>query len=114
MAGNVTTDFAQMEASAKHVEDVNSQLQAELTRIQGAVDSAVHWKGDASGAFHGVMVEFQEASKRLNNTLQDIAGAIRQSGIGYTNAEEAIQQSIMKAGASGDLGAPSSLNIPTA
>ncbi|MBF6438675.1 WXG100 family type VII secretion target [Nocardia cyriacigeorgica] len=109
---NIIADFGAMEASAGHVETVNGQLASELSRIGTLVaGSEGNWKGEAAKAFQGVMNDYRDASDRLHTVLQEIADSIRKNGKGFTDAEQAHLDSIHKAGASGELGKASSLNI---
>ncbi|TLF82397.1 WXG100 family type VII secretion target [Nocardia cyriacigeorgica] len=112
MSGNVRADAAAMETSAKHVENVNNQLGSELGVIRNLVQgSAEHWEGAAAGSFKRVMDDYDRASDNLHTVLQDIAAQIRKNGVGYTEAEQQHHDDILKAGASGDLGSDSSLNL---
>ncbi|MFI6312560.1 WXG100 family type VII secretion target [Nocardia fusca] len=112
MAGEVTTDFAAMETAAKHVETVNSALVSELGNVRNLVAGTQgNWTGSAAGTFRKVMDDYDFQSKKLNDVLVEIAGLIRENGKGYTATEQANQDAINAAGASGDLGSGSSLNI---
>ncbi|MBO0882787.1 MAG: WXG100 family type VII secretion target [Mycobacterium sp.] len=99
-----------MEASAKHVEDVNGQLGAELSMVRNLVEGArENWEGAAHGSFQRVMGDYDGASKRLHDVLAEIATLIRENGRGYDQSEREHEDSINRAGASGELG--SSLKI---
>lgn len=109
---NVIADFGAMEASAKHVETVNGQLATELGTIRSLVEgSQGNWEGAAAGSFRKVMDDYKNASDRLHAALQEIADAIRENGKGFDASEQQNQDSILKAGASGDLGSSLSLKV---
>lgn len=107
---NIIADFGAMEASAKHVENVNGQLATELGTVRTLVEgSQGNWEGAAAGSFRKVMDDYNNASQRLHSALAEIAEAIRENGKGFDSSEQANQESIMKAGNSGDLGSSLSL-----
>ena len=110
MANNVTTDVAAMETAAKHVENVNSQLQTELGNVRNIVaGSQGNWEGSAAVTFRKVMDDYDAQSRKLHDVLAEIGTLIRENGKGYTQAEQANQDRISAIGASSELG--SSLNI---
>ncbi|WP_245672696.1 WXG100 family type VII secretion target [Aldersonia kunmingensis] len=100
----VTTDVAAMEAAASHVETVNGQLDATIRGLKARCEgSAGNWEGGAATQFQNLMVRYEEASKRLHTSLDTIASQIRANGKGYDAAEQANQDAISQAGASGAL-----------
>lgn len=107
---NVTTDVAAMETAAKHVENVNSQLQTELGNVRNIVaGSAGNWEGSAAGTFRKVMDDYDLQSRKLHDVLAEIGTLIRENGKGYSATEQANQDALSSLGASSELG--SSLNI---
>jgi WXG100 family type VII secretion target len=109
---SVVADLAAMETAAKHVETVNGQMQTEIGRVRDIVaGSEGNWKGTAAAAFVRIMADYDQKARQLNDVLAEIAVQIRQNGRGYDAQEQANLAAMNSAGASGDLGAPSSLNI---
>ncbi|MEU4312650.1 WXG100 family type VII secretion target [Nocardia sp. NPDC024068] len=107
---NVTTDVAAMEAAAKHVENVNSQLQTEIGNVRNIVaGSAGNWEGAAAVTFRKVMDDYDTQSRKLHDVLAEIGTLIRENGKGYTATEQANQDALAALGGSSELG--SSLNI---
>ncbi|MBF6099190.1 WXG100 family type VII secretion target [Nocardia cyriacigeorgica] len=110
MSGTVRNDLATMQATAKHIVNVSSQIQSEITGVRNLVDGATHWGGTAKEAFKVVMDDFNTAATNLKTILEDkIAANIEKNGVGYDQQEQDIQAQVLKTGASGELG--SSLNI---
>ena len=105
----VTTDVAAMEAAASHVETVNGQLDATIRSLKSRCEGAAgnFWEGGASVQFQSLMTRYDEAAKRLQSSLDTISQQIRANGKGYDSTEQANQDAISHAGASG------SLDIPT-
>jgi WXG100 family type VII secretion target len=107
---NVTTDVAAMETAAKHVENVNSQLQTEIANVRNIVaGSAGNWEGSAAATFRKVMDDYDLQSRKLHDVLAEIGTLIRENGKGYTATEQANQDALHSLGASSELG--TSLNI---
>lgn len=103
MAG-VVTDVGQMEVAANHVQTVNSQLQGTINSLKGRCEeSSSAWQGGAQTAFMNLMARYGDASRRMQESLDEIAVKIRENGKGYDAAEQANQDAIHAAGASGSL-----------
>lgn len=110
MAG-LHADVSGMETGAKHIEDVNGQMQQVLGNIRSKVaGTADHWEGAAAGSFMRVMDDYDSKSRRLADVLQDIATMIRANGRGYEASEQDNQSAIAEVAGMMDSG-PSSLNI---
>ncbi|MBJ8338610.1 MULTISPECIES: WXG100 family type VII secretion target [Antrihabitans] len=103
MAG-VITDVGAMEAAAGHVETVNGQMQRYIADVRAQAESSgAAWKGDAGTAFRLLMTQYDEASVKIQRSLQTIADRIRENGKGYDVAEQANQEQIHSTGASSQL-----------
>jgi WXG100 family type VII secretion target len=100
-----------MEAAANHVETVNGQLDGTIRSLKSRCEGAAgnFWEGGASVQFQSLMNRYDEASKRLHTSLDTIAQQIRDNGKGYDAAEQANQDAISNAGASGQLDIPTIL-----
>jgi WXG100 family type VII secretion target len=98
---SVITDVAQMEAAAGHVESVDAELQGIINGLRGRAEaSAASWQGGAQVAFQSLMTRYDDASRRLQESLADIAERIRANGKGYAASEEANAQAIGSVGGS--------------
>ncbi|MCX5043931.1 WXG100 family type VII secretion target [Aldersonia sp. NBC_00410] len=107
----VTTDVAAMEAAANHVETVNGQLDGLIRSLKSRCEGAAgnFWEGGASVQFQSLMTRYDDASKRLHQSLDTISQQIRANGKGYDSTEQANQDAIHSAGASGQLDIPTIL-----
>lgn len=98
---SVITDVARMEASAAHVEQVNAELAAVINTVRGRVDaSRAAWQGGAQVAFAALMSNYDDASRRLQASLDSIAARIRQNGRGYDASESENRASFGAVGSS--------------
>lgn len=103
MAG-VITDVAAMNAAAGHVEQVNGSLHSIIGALAAEAQGAQpFFKGGAGNEFQNLMNRYNDASKRLNDALAEIAVKIRENGKGYDNAEQTNRDAIVQAGNSGSL-----------
>ncbi|MBF6349342.1 MULTISPECIES: WXG100 family type VII secretion target [Nocardia] len=94
MAG-LTVDSSGMSTGAKHIDDVNDQMQGVLRNIRDLVaGSAGNWEGAAAGSFRRVMDDYDAKSQRLATVLTEIATMIRKNGENYETSEQENQQSI--------------------
>jgi WXG100 family type VII secretion target len=76
-------------ASAEHVRTVNSEMQLVINRIGGEAEAAMaHWAGSAGGQFQTLMARYNEAAKKLQTVLLQIADGIQNNGKAYDSSEE--------------------------
>lgn len=96
MAGaQFQTGSAEMIAAVRSMQDVNQQLQSNLSNLQGEVEGVIGaWAGTAATAFQTLMGKFQEDAKNLNNDLMQISEAVQGNQQAYA-AQEQEQQSSM-------------------
>ncbi|MBB3116732.1 WXG100 family type VII secretion target [Corynebacterium bovis] len=81
-----TTDV--MHDAAGKVDTVNSEVQAELRRLQGTVDSVSGaWQGEAQAAFGQLMVRWNDSARELHQALTSIAENIRANARGFAQVE---------------------------
>jgi WXG100 family type VII secretion target len=94
MAGFGTTP-EQMHRAAVQVQQVNEQVQAQLTQLRNQLAPlSGGWKGEASTAFEALMVRWDSDARALSQALQSIGESIRLSGVSYQRAEQAHRQNM--------------------
>lgn len=82
------TEADVMRSAASHVDDVNTEVNAEIERVQDVAQSMrASWEGRAAGSFEQLMQRYDDAQRRLNESLADIANNIRDNAKHYENAE---------------------------
>lgn len=93
-----------IEAAAKHVETVNGELQTQISNLRNLVDgSGAFWAGDAEVAFKRLMDGYDASSRKVHESLGEIAQNIRKNAQGYDQQEQANLTAIHAAGESGSL-----------
>ena len=105
MSGQMRTTTETMEGAARHVSDVNADIQGLLSSLQGRL-TAVNgvWQGSAKVAFDSLMVRWDDSAKRLNESLLAISENIRANGVAYAAAQDDHVSSINTVGGSLNLG----------
>ncbi|MFF0818538.1 WXG100 family type VII secretion target [Rhodococcus sp. NPDC003318] len=99
MSGQLRTTTETMETAARHVGDVNGDIQGQLSSLQGrlaAVNGA--WEGSAKVAFDGLMARWESGAKRLNESLLAISENIRANGVAFATAQDDHTSAITNAG----------------
>ena len=87
MSFRTTTDV--MHATAGKVDTVNDQVQAELNRLQGTVDSVQGvWRGEAQASFGNLMVRWNDSARELRAALTSIAENIRGNARSFQQGED--------------------------
>ncbi|MGW0042893.1 WXG100 family type VII secretion target [Rhodococcus sp. NPDC003348] len=101
MSGQMRTTTETMEAAARHVGDVNGDIQGLLSSLQGRL-TAVNgvWEGSAKLAFDNLMVRWDDSAKRLNESLLAISENIRANGVAFAAAQDDHVSAIGNAGGS--------------
>jgi len=87
MTFRTTTEV--MHSTAGRVDSVNDQVQAELGRLQGTVDSVQGgWRGDAQSAFANLMVRWNDSARELRSALTSIGENIRANARSFQQVED--------------------------
>ena len=106
----LSTDVAAMNTAADHVTQVNEQLQGTINNLRTRCEGAAgNWEGGAAVKFQDLIVRYNDASNRMRESLVTISDQIRQNGKGYDESDQANQDAITQAGASGGLDIPTIL-----
>ena len=83
------TDVATMNQAAGNVDQINGEVQGELSRLQGVVQEVSGaWKGQAQGAFMGLMERWDSSARELNQALMSIAENLRANASSFEATEE--------------------------
>lgn len=93
------TEADVMIATAGRVDSTNDQVQGELTRIQGVVDSVrANWTGQAQVSFDNLMQRYNAAAQQLREALASISDNIRSNARNFDNVEAANAQALSNVG----------------
>ena len=88
MSGQFTTSAADMKTFSSHIDDVNSQIQQQLQRLEGVVETvAAGWSGDAALAYRTLQTRWNTEAARLSTVLGEIREAIDATSAQYTGTE---------------------------
>ena len=85
---NFRTEADVMIATAGRVDETNTEVQGELTRLRGVVDSVRGaWAGDAQKAFDNLMHRWDTNAQQLRQALDSISENIRNNAHSFENVE---------------------------
>ena len=75
MSNLFRTESDVMLATAGQVDDTNDQVQSELNRLRGVVDSVRgSWAGQAQVSFDALMNRWNDSARKLQEALDSISG----------------------------------------
>lgn len=95
MSGAYSTTFAEMQAGASHIDNVNADIMGRVSSLEGQLAPlAGAWQGSASTAFQNLMVRYRNSANRIQEALTAIAEQVRGSSTTYAAEEENQQQSM--------------------
>ncbi|WP_047261212.1 WXG100 family type VII secretion target [Corynebacterium mustelae] len=88
MSNVFRTEADVMVATAGRVDDTNNEVQSELTRLRGVVDSVRgSWQGSAQHAFDNLMQRWNTAAGELQEALTSISENIRSNARSFESVE---------------------------
>ncbi|APT84072.1 WXG100 family type VII secretion target [Corynebacterium aquilae] len=88
MSGTFKTEADVMVATAGRVDDTNSEVQGELTRLRGVVDGVRgNWQGSAQVSFDNLMARWNTSARDLQDALHAISDNIRHNARSFENIE---------------------------
>jgi WXG100 family type VII secretion target len=97
MSGQFTTSADDMKKFSAHIAEVNSQIQAELKRLEGVVETvAGGWSGSAAIAYQNLQGQWNADAGKLNTVLGEIKEAIDATTAQYVATEGDQTQSLSK------------------
>lgn len=101
------TEADVMLATAGHVDDTNDQVQGELSRLRGVVDSVRgSWAGQAQVSFDSLMNRWDSSARQLQEALASISDNIRSNARNFENTEADNSRAFNSVGAGDGAGLP--------
>ncbi|MDG3010015.1 WXG100 family type VII secretion target [Rhodococcus sp. D2-41] len=99
-----------MDIAARHVADVNQQVQGELKALQGKLEMLQgSWVGISATEFHNIMERYQADSMKLSQALESISENIKANGSKFQESVEEHARILRSAGGGLD-GGPLNMN----
>lgn len=94
MAGSqFRTDIATMGTSAAHVDEVNAQIQSQLTSLMSRLEPLQsQWRGEAATSFVVLKQQWNDNARKLNDALRAIGEALAQNRTNYSASDDANRQ----------------------
>lgn len=94
------TEADVMVATAGRVDSTNDEVQGELTRLQGVVDTVrASWAGSAQVSFDNLMQRYNTAANQLREALTAISDNIRLNAKNFESVEADNSQAFNSVGA---------------
>lgn len=91
---NFRAELSTMQVAAQHVNDVDAQIQSQLSNLLTRLDPLMStWQGSAATSFHVLKDRWHQDATQLNAALGAIASGLAQAQKAYTSSEEGTQQS---------------------
>ena len=102
MSQTFKTQADVMVATAGKVDNTNDEVQGELTRLQGVVDSVRgSWVGQAQVSFDDLMQRYNTSAQQLREALTSISENIRDNARNFDSVEADNAQSFDNVGGAG-------------
>jgi WXG100 family type VII secretion target len=94
MAGNYQVDLQTMRGAAQHVQEVNGQIQSQLTSLLDRLTPLQSaWKGEGATSFQSLLQRWHEDATQLNQVLATIGERLTQTHGNLTSTEGDVGQS---------------------
>ncbi|MDK8475832.1 MULTISPECIES: WXG100 family type VII secretion target [unclassified Corynebacterium] len=99
MSQTFKTQADVMVSTAGRVDNTNDEVQGELTRLQGVVDSVRgSWAGQAQVSFDNLMQRYNTSAQQLREALTSISENIRSNARNFDNVEAENTEAFSKVG----------------
>ena len=99
MSQTFKTQADVMISTAGKVDNTNDEVQGELTRLQGVVDSVRgSWAGQAQVSFDDLMQRYNTSAQQLREALTSISENIRSNARNFDNVEAENTEAFSKVG----------------
>ncbi|MER0071024.1 MULTISPECIES: WXG100 family type VII secretion target [unclassified Corynebacterium] len=99
MSQTFKTQADVMVSTAGRVDNTNDEVQGELTRLQGVVDSVRgSWAGQAQVSFDNLMQRYNTSAQQLREALTSISENIRSNARNFDNVEAENTQAFSNVG----------------
>jgi WXG100 family type VII secretion target len=94
MTGNFRAELSTMQGAAQHVQEVNEQIQAQLTSLLSRLEPLQSaWKGEGATSFQSLIERWHEDASQLNTVLGSIGERLGQTHANITTTEGEVGQS---------------------
>src|SRR5262252_3799730 len=94
MTGNFKAELPTMQAAAQHVQEVNDQIQAQLSSLLTRLEPLkTAWKGTGANSFNTLIERWHEDASQLNSVLATIGERLTQTHSNLSGAEGDVGQS---------------------
>ncbi|QPK79590.1 WXG100 family type VII secretion target [Corynebacterium lizhenjunii] len=102
MSALFRTEADVMVSTAGRVDSTNNEVQGELTRLQGVVDTVRgSWAGSAQVSFDNLMQRYNTAAQQLREALTSISDNIRSNARNFDSTESENAQAFSNVGGAG-------------
>ena len=99
MSQTFKTQADVMVSTAGRMDNTNDEVQGELTRLQGVVDSVRgSWAGQAQVSFDNLMQRYNTSAQQLREALTSISENIRSNARNFDNVEAENTEAFSKVG----------------
>jgi WXG100 family type VII secretion target len=83
-----------MQAAAQHVDEVNSQVQSQLSGLLTRLEPLKGaWKGQGANSFNALIERWHEDATQLNSVLRSVGERLSQTHSNITQTEGDVGQS---------------------
>ena len=94
MSGTFGVELPAMQAAAQHVDEVNAQIQSQLTGLLDRLEPLkIAWKGDGATSFNALIERWHEDATQLNSVLRSIGDRLSQTHTNIARTEGDVGQS---------------------
>ena len=91
---NFQADLATMRVAARHVQDVNAQIQSQLSNLLSRLDPLMSsWQGSAATSFQVLKDRWHQDATQLNSALRAIGEGLTRAQTAYETTEDTSKQS---------------------
>jgi WXG100 family type VII secretion target len=94
VSGNFKAELPTMQVAAQHVQDVNNQIQSQLTSLLSRLEPLQGaWKGQGAQSFNALIERWHQDATQLNSVLASIGERLSQTQSNITQTEGDVGQS---------------------
>ena len=89
MSSQFQVDTERIHVAAGTVQRISADIDGQVSRMMGELTALQDaWRGEASGRFHAVVVDWRSTQARVRESLDQIARTLNQAGQLYAAAEQ--------------------------
>jgi WXG100 family type VII secretion target len=94
VSGKFGIELPTMQAAAQHVDEVNGQIQAQLTSLLDRLEPLeAAWKGEGATSFNALIERWHQDATQLNSILRSIGERLSQTHGNVARTEGEVGQS---------------------